>query len=200
MMRMDPFESYQLYTALKLHFESQSYDAFKYNFKTSANPKSFYRRKDKYFFAKLGNKYGKDLRDYYVSNFVKGVSYVGDMLNESGESNWSDYQRKHQSLHRIFEVDLGTLDGYIVKGMKFDELFECDSMNVPFILKLWLREEICIETLIILDSILGFIERSNKILNETIIWPDAYRTITKYKPFVNFDREKCITLCKKRFT
>jgi len=31
----DPFESYKLYNALKLHFETDSYDAIKYNYKTS---------------------------------------------------------------------------------------------------------------------------------------------------------------------
>jgi hypothetical protein len=48
----DPFESYKLYNALKLHFEG-SYDAVKYNYKTNVTPKSFLNRKDKYFFATM---------------------------------------------------------------------------------------------------------------------------------------------------
>ena len=36
-MNMEPFEAYSYYLAIKLHFESDSYDAPKYNFKTSAN-------------------------------------------------------------------------------------------------------------------------------------------------------------------
>ena len=43
---MDPFESYKLYNALKLHFESD-YDAIKYNFKSNVSPNSFFKRKDK---------------------------------------------------------------------------------------------------------------------------------------------------------
>ena len=39
---MDPFESYKLYNALKLHFEG-SYDAVKYNFKTNTSPNSFFK-------------------------------------------------------------------------------------------------------------------------------------------------------------
>ena len=35
----DPYESYKLYNALKLHFESDSYDAVKYNYKTSQKEK-----------------------------------------------------------------------------------------------------------------------------------------------------------------
>ena len=86
---MDPFESYKLYNALKLHFETDSYDAVKYNYKSNITHNSFFKRKDKYFFAKLARNYEKDLLNYYVANFKNGVSYVGDMINESGEKNYS---------------------------------------------------------------------------------------------------------------
>ena len=42
----DPYESYKLYNALKLHFESDSYDAVKYNYKTSLKPTSFFKRNE----------------------------------------------------------------------------------------------------------------------------------------------------------
>ena len=41
---IDPFESYKLYNALKLHFET-GYDAVKYNFKSNVTPQSFFKRK-----------------------------------------------------------------------------------------------------------------------------------------------------------
>ena len=53
---IDPFDSYKMYNALKLHFETDGYDAIKYNYKSNASPKAFMRRKDKYFFAKLAKK------------------------------------------------------------------------------------------------------------------------------------------------
>ena len=46
--KMDPFESYKLYNALKLHFETD-YDAVKYHYKTRVNAQSFFKRRDKYF-------------------------------------------------------------------------------------------------------------------------------------------------------
>jgi len=51
-----------------------------------------------------------------------------------------------------------------------------------------------------LDAITGFVERENKKITDTIIWPDIYRKITKYKPFVKFNKDKCIDLLKKTFT
>ena len=60
----DPFESYKLYNALKLHFETDGYDAIKYHFKTSVKPTSFFKRKDKFFFAKLAKTYGPESVSY----------------------------------------------------------------------------------------------------------------------------------------
>ena len=103
---MDPFESYKLYNALKLNFEQESYDAIKYNFKTNIKPQSFFARKDKYFFAKLAKNYGNNLLEYYVANFKNGVSYVGDMINEEGESNYTAHKKIMESLTREFEKDI----------------------------------------------------------------------------------------------
>ena len=84
----DPFESYKLYNALKLHFEG-SYDAVKYNYKTNVTPKSFLNRKDKYFFAKLAKKYNGSLKEFYVSQFINEQKYVGDMMDSEAESYYA---------------------------------------------------------------------------------------------------------------
>jgi len=43
---MTAFESYRVYSALKLHFTTDSYDYFKYNGKTKVTPENFEKRKD----------------------------------------------------------------------------------------------------------------------------------------------------------
>ena len=50
---MSPFEAYKLYTAIKNHFTTESYDYFKYNGKVRASEHTFETRKDKYMFYKL---------------------------------------------------------------------------------------------------------------------------------------------------
>ena len=82
------------------------YDAVKYRYKTRVNPQSFFKRRDKYFFAKLGKTYGKDLVKYYVSNFIKDVGYVGDMLGPDGEANYNDMMKVHESLSYRFKNDI----------------------------------------------------------------------------------------------
>lgn len=193
----DPFESYKLYNALKLHFESDSYDALKYNFKTSVKAQSFFKRKDKYFFAKLAKTYERDLKEFYIANFKNDVKYVGDMLNEGGERYYRDHKKIMESLTYQFQTDINKLNDM---DIPFDSLLEAEDNNHPLIIKLWMQEEILLETVVILDSILGFVERENKKITDTIIWPDIYRKIMKYKPFVKFNKDKCINLLKKTFT
>ena len=193
----DPFESYKLYNALKLHFETDGYDAIKYHFKTSVKPTSFFKRKDKFFFAKLAKTYENELKDFYIANFKNDVKYVGDMLNEGGERYYRDHKKIMESLTYQFQTDINKLNDMDVS---FNSLLEAEDNNHPLIIKLWMQEEILLETVVILDSIIGFVERENKNITDTIIWPDIYRKIMKYKPFVKFDRNKCLNLLKETFT
>ena len=193
---MQPFDAYSMYNALKLHFEQDSYDAVKYNFKSNVSSKSLFARKDKYFFAKLAKNYDDKLLQYYIANFKNGVSYVGDMLNEGGETNFKEHMRIRESIHREFEKDINSL---VDMDKEFDSFFEAKQTH-PLIIKLLMREEISLETVVILDSILGFMDREGKKITETIIWPDISRKIMKYKPFVDFNKIKCVDIIKKRFT
>ena len=174
---MEPFDSYKLYNALKLHFENDMYDAVKYNFKTTVNANSFFQRKDKYFFAKLAKTYPKDLKEFYVSQFINDAKYVGDMMDPTAKRYYVEYKKVHESIHRVFEKDINTLS-----NKKFDSLLVVDNINTPpEIIRRWMEKE------------------GSKI-TETLFWPDTSRKIKKYSPFVNFKKDKCLNIIKKRFT
>ena len=191
---MDPFDVYRLYNALKLHFEQDSYDAIKYNYKTTVNPNSFFKRKDKYFFAKLG-KNQKDLQNFFVFNFIEDMKYVGDMMDIEGQQNYTKHKKIHESIHREFEKDINTITE------QFDNLLVVNTINTPpKIIEMWMEEEVSLETVVILNSLTDFIRVEGKKITETLFWPDVSRKITKYGPFVNFSKEKCLNIIKKRFT
>jgi len=191
---MDPFDVYKLYNALKLHFEQDSYDAIKYNYKTTVNPNSFFKRKDKYFFAKLG-KNQKDLQNFFVFNFIEDMKYVGDMMDIEGQQNYTKHKKIHESIHREFEKDINTITE------QFDNLLVVHTINTPpKIIEMWMEEEVSLETVVILNSLTDFIRVEGKKITETLFWPDVSRKITKYGPFVNFSKEKCLNIIKKRFT
>ena len=191
---MDPFDAYKLYNALKLHFENDSYDAIKYNFKTTVNPNSFFKRRDKYFFAKLA-KNQKDLLNYFVYNFIEDVKYIGDMMDSDGERNYTKHKKIHEALSREFTKDINSID------TDFDSLLVVNNINTPpLIVQKWMEQEVSLETVVILDSLTGFVSREGNKISETILWPDISRKFIKYGPFVNFDKEKYLGILKKRFT
>jgi hypothetical protein len=192
---MDPFDSYKLYNALKLHFENDSYDAVKYNFKTTINHNSFFNRRDKYFFASLAKKHPKDLKEFYISQFINDVKYVRDMAEPTAQRNFLEYRRVHESIHRVFEQDINTL-----VDKDFDELMESRDNQTPLVIRKWMEEDITLETVVILNSLTGFVQKEGKKITETILWPDVSRKILKYSPFVNFKKDKCLNLLKKGFT
>lgn len=193
---IDPFESYKLYNALKLHFETD-YDAVKYNFKSNVSSQSFFKRRDKYFFAKIAKQYEKDLKGYYIANFKHGVSYVGEMVNEVGEKNYIEHKKTLESLTRVFQNDINKLSE---QKMEFDDLFKSQDGQHPLIIQLWMQEEITLETVVILNSLIGFIPRESKKISDTLIWPDIKRKIEKYTPFVNFNSTKCKLIILNGFT
>ena len=192
----DPFESYKLYNALKLHFEG-SYDAVKYNYKTNVTSKSFLNRKDKYFFAKLAKKYNGSLKEFYVSQFINEQKYIGDMMDSEAESYYATYKKIKESIHRVFSIDINILSE---QKVEFNNLFESIEGQQPLIIQYWMQEDISLETVVILNSILGFIQREDSKISDTIIWPDNKRKIEKYTPFVNFDKNKCKTMLMSKFT
>ena len=86
------------------------------------------------------------------------------------------------------------------ENISYDNLFLSHNNQHPLVIQQWIKEEIHLETIVMLNDILGFMDREGKKITETIMWPDIYRKVTKYAPFVEFNREKVINIMKKSFT
>ena len=192
---IEPFDAYKLYNALKLHFESDTYDAIKYNFQTTINHNSFFKRRDKYYFAKLAKTYDNNLKHFYISQFINDVKYVGEMLEPKAKRNYVNYKKTHEALSHMFQKDINTLS-----NNDFDTLLESKNNQVPRVIQKWMEEDITLETLVILNSLTGFVKKEGKNIAETIIWPDISRKILKYSPFVRVDEKKYSNILKKAFT
>ena len=197
MIRMDPFDAYRYYQSLKLHFESKTYDAAKYNFKTSANAKSFWKRNDKYHFAKVAKRF-KDVPElvgFYASHFINGTKWIGEMLN--AEDVYQSWLKRMQSISYIFEQDLNHLS---VEVESFDSLLRSKDGEHPLIVTYYLQEEISLETVVIINKLTGFMNKADKEITETIMWPDISLKIRKYEPFVQVDLERMKKIVLKVFT
>lgn len=195
MRTMEPFEAFSLYQSIKLHFESDSYDAIKYNYKTSAKPQSFWKRKDKYFFAKIGKRFdtAPQLISYYVSHFITDNKWIGDMISDDGP--YDKWVKVNQSISYIFEQDLYKLAEEV---QSFDELFAIDVH--PKIVEKYMQGDISLETVVIINNLVGFLNKADKQITETIVWPDVSRKIRKYGPFVTCNPERMKNIILKVFT
>lgn len=196
-MTMEPFDAYRYYQSLKLHFESKTYDAAKYNFKTSANPKSFWKRNDKYHFAKVAKRF-KDVPElvgYYTSHFINGTTWIGEMLNQ--EENYKSWLKRIQSISYIFEQDLNHLS---IEYETFDELLKCEDGSHPKVVTEYLQEDISLETVVIINKLTDFMRKADKEITETLLWPDVSMKIRKYDPFIQVDLDKMKKIVFKVFT
>ena len=198
---MTSYEAYTLYLAIKLHFTTPNYDYFKHNAKVNSSLNAFLKRNDRFFFHKLATKYGENLRDYYVSNFVdRPKTWVGDLVRSDGDTIYNKWKKYNESFSYNFRNDCVLLRNVIDgDNIRFDDVFSVDSGQHPRLLRLLLSEQISIQSVIILDKVLGFVKRWDKEIKETIIWPEKSFKLKKLNPFIKFNLTKCKFIMKEVF-
>ena len=193
---MDAFEAYKIYIAIKNHFTSEKYDYFMYGKKSKTSFDTFLKRSDKIFFAKLGNRKGAYLEDFLVSNFIYSSKiWIGEMLSDECESRYTEWKRKQESLSYVFSNEIDFISD-LTKD-EFENLFVVSDGQHPGILLKYLRGEISVETLIILDSLLKFLQRYDKILHDPV-YKEVSFLCKKYRSFLRFDLAKMKLVVKNK--
>jgi len=182
--KVTPFECYQEYLALKQHFSRRGYDYLKYNGKVNAKLSSFEGRRDKIFFAKLAKH--PDPHSFMLSNMIhNNKMWIKDIAyNEQAQRIHDEWQKKIQSLSYIFKSELSKLNE------DFDSNFKIEDGQHPHLLKLYMRGEISLETLVILVHVAKCLRYWNNKMEGDPIWDEIELIITKYKPFLKYDEEK----------
>ena len=192
-MSFQPIEAYQIFQAMRLHFTSDSYDFHKYHGKIKVDPSSFMSKNDKFFYFKLVKKIKQnEFVEFLLANFlVKDSIWINNLLDEDAEVTHKLYQKKMQSLSYIFEQDVAKLfDECRKRNLKLSDILLMRGGNDPDLLVMYRQKIICLETFIILDMILNFIELWNENMRDTLLWPKIYRLVKKYRPFMNIDLKK----------
>jgi len=182
---MTPSEVYQDYMALRRHFNSSSYDYFKYYGKVRGDAEnSFNKRKDKFFFEKVAKH--RDPHGFMLANFAKyPKTWIRDIAYSDGaEKTYQDWLKRKESLTCLLQKDLSKLQ------FPFDLNFAIEDRQLSHLLVLYLGGEINIETTCILTDLVGCYRYWNKQLKEDVIWQEIGQLIKKYTPFVKYDKDK----------
>ena len=195
------FDVFKTYLAVKNHFTTD-YDYNKYGGRVTAKLESFTKRPDRYFFHKLSKRYNeRDILDYFVANFaVDGNKWIGSVLNNEGSENYSRYRKYKEAFGYHFRNDcVAIVHDFSRRGISFDDGFGVFNGQHPRVLRLLIQKKIHIQTAIVLDSILSFSKVWNKEISEKVVWPKIAHTLTKLKPFVNFNFTEAKLIVKEIF-
>ena len=195
------FDVFKTYLAVKNHFTTD-YDYNKYGGRVTAKLESFTKRPDRYFFHKLSKKYNeKDILDFFVSNFaVDGNKWIGNVLNNEGTENYTRYRKYKEAVGYHFRNDcMAIVDDFSRRGVSFNDGFSVSNGQHPRVLRLLIQKKIHIQTAIVLDSILSFSKVWNKEISEKVVWPKIAHTLTKLKPFVNYNFTEAKLIVKEIF-
>ena len=181
------YEAYKLYVAVKLHFTT-SYDVFKYNGRVNCPAAAFNKRNDRKLFARLAERFNKpkDIIEYYVANFAYGNKNMIYSMDEA-EGNHETWLKRKESINYEFSKQMNFLLRYLEdNGKTYQQLFDIET-GVPELLTLYMRGDIYLETLVIIDEYENFLSTWEPLV---LIWGDQLQILNKVKRFVRFDKDK----------
>lgn len=191
---MTAFECYKEYVALKNHFTQPTYDYFKYRGKSRATPTTFEARKDKLYFQKLAKH--TDPINYMLANLSENSKlWIKEIAFSIESANiYQDWLKRQQSLMYIFKEELSKLKD------EFDSNFKVEDHNHPYVIKLFLRKEISLETLVLLIDLVKCSAYWSKRFEYDPVMEDVMNKIKKYRPFISYDREKVKQIVLDKFS
>jgi len=181
--KLKPYEIYQLYISLKTHFTSLGYDFFKNNPK-NATLKAYEKRSDKWVFEKL-EKCHCDLTSLMVSNLLLDTSLWPEFLvRDEAHQNYLERERRIQSLGYVFVQDLKKCKPHL------NENILCKKNELPPLIRLWVNDTLCIETVCIVSALTNCVPYWETQLRGDTLWKDRlHLRLVKYRPFVFFDTD-----------
>ena len=192
-----PIDVYKTYLAFKNHFTKKSYNYFKYGGKSKASVQAYNKRKDRYFFERMSRKKtDEEIKDYFLANFVECDDpdrlWIGEIIS-SGEDNLKSWMKRSQTMSYMFKTEVEVF----VNKENFQQLFTIKGQSHPEVLKKYLQGALSIETMVILDIILGYVKNFDKKLEDPV-WDTVSLKIKKYKPFLNIDVDKYKSILKEQ--
>ena len=207
-MTISGFAAYQTFIALKNHFTLPSYDYVKYNGKTSAKVATYVKRKDRFFFEKLGRMV--DSQNQLVNHIIANLTYgsnglqvdpakvwIGDMTTSVARDRALQFEGFQQALEYNIRKEFCIIKDFIrvrdesmAAGNTEEERPPVSSF--PLLLTLYYEGEIRPDTIVILNTFLDLNWEWDKKLKGDPIWEKTRTFLGKYRVLVhpNLDVQK----------
>ena len=193
---------YRTYLAFKQHFSNPKFDFFQYDGKVKAKEETYQQRSDFWFFETLARKLtDQEVKEYMLASFVSAENptkvWIGD-IRRNGKDHWLVWQKLQSGLTYAFEQDCHRLAEFMEKNKySFNNLFETMGGHPP-LLRLFIKRQVCLESIVVLDMILGFMKDWDTNLRDPL-WEQLSFKIKKYKPFLSINTTKYRPIIKKVF-
>jgi hypothetical protein len=182
---MTSYEAYITYLAVKMHFSRGTYDFFKYHGQVKTSKEVFDARRDIMKFQKMSRiKY--PLHEYLAVNLRDNASiWVGEVLRPEAELNYLKYRKIIESFAYHLGNELEKI-GCIKTSLRIGS-----DGEVPKLLDLHLSGAVSLETIIVLDDLIGFSKKFDKKMTLNPLWEDISYKMNKFRPFmVSYDKKK----------
>ncbi len=181
---MTGFRAFQYYIALKIHFTKLEFSVFKNKGFLKGSFETYLRRQDYQLYENLARQYPEDriLIQFLSSNMMYNHFGIVYEMSKS-EENYREYQRRRQSITKIFTDDLYYLINHkivINNPLQF-------AKNV---LDSYIGKKITLETVRILDDCTGNTINLLKNTDIATLFAGELLILEKSKGFVKYDKNK----------
>ena len=179
---------------LNIHFKSD-YDIYLNKGKIkNVEHSRFEVRRDKMFFHKLSKL--KDAESFMLANMLANINFwPGDVNNLETHAVYANWQKRQQSMTYMFKQDL------IKMKDSYDENILVKDGTHPYLMRLVIREDVGVETMIIMNTLTPFYDYWTKKLGLDMVWQDLRKKAENYQPFFinNVDLSKYKSYIMERF-
>jgi hypothetical protein len=184
---MTGYDACRRFMALNNHFFQPNYDFFKYK---GGVPLKFdtydaKRQDEKHRYDRLGRKFqsDEDLENFMVANLLESKKrlWVGALFGGEADNVYIRWQGRTQAIQYNLTSEVRRL---VDRLESFNALFKVADNEHPEILKAYLRGDISLESFVVLDLCIGFIDNIDVKLSDDRNWTIVKHKAIKYRPFL----------------
>jgi hypothetical protein len=138
----------------------------------------------------------QEIKEYFLANFIECDNpqklWIGEIIN-SGNDYYTQWKTRSEKLTYQFREEIS----HLFDDQTIDDVIKCKIGNHSKLLKEHMINKVSIETLVILDMILHFVDDYDKMLDDPI-WQFYSFKIKKYRPFLNIDSTNFKKILKEK--